>query len=59
MVVGDEGVGGEGAEVAVGAEVNTIRAPNPSISAVIFAYSSTFFQLRIRFLSMLRVYIPF
>lgn len=34
MVVGDEGVGGEGAEVVVGAEVNTIRAPNPSVSAV-------------------------
>lgn len=36
MVVGDEGVGGEGVEVVVGAEVNTINALNPSVSAVHF-----------------------
>lgn len=34
MEEGDEGAGGGGAEVVVGAEENTILAPNPSFSAV-------------------------
>lgn len=43
MVEGDEGAGGEGAEVVVGAE-NSIHAPNPSDSAVLFALQ----QMRFR-----------
>lgn len=43
MVAGDEGVGGEGAEVAVGAEMSMIRAPNPSMSVVEFPLQQVHF----------------